>query len=56
VPGQQRPLLRVQQSRHGHVEQLLALISDLLIHDAVEYENEEALCGVEDGEHVCDGD
>jgi len=46
----------VEHPRHGHVEQLLALVSDLLVHDAVEYENEEALRGVENGKDVGDGD
>ena len=46
----------MEHPRHGHVEQLLALISNLLIHDAVEYENEEALRGVENGKDVGDRD
>ena len=46
----------MEHPRHGHVEQLLAFISNLLVHDAVEYENEEALRGVENGKDVGDRD
>ena len=38
------------------VDVVLALLPDLLVHDAVEDEDEEALEGVEEGEDVCDGD
>ena len=46
----------MEEPRHGAVHQASALVPDLLVHDAVEYEDEESLERVEDSEGVGDED